>query len=603
MCGIVGAVSGSEVAPVLVDALKRLEYRGYDSAGLATYAGSLSVSKGVGRMETLDEALGLSGMEGRAGVGHTRWATHGKPSEGNAHPHTDCDGDLAVVHNGIVENYAELREGLEERGHVFSSYTDTEVVPHLLEERLDGSLEHALRETVSELEGSFAICAVGEDGLVAARNGSPLVIGLSDDANFVASDVPAILPYTRRVKYLLDGEMAVIKRDSVEVRDFDGEPVEREEEVVEWDAEEAERGGYEHYMLKEIHEQPRALAECMGGRLDELMGEVDPGVALDRDGMEVLEGVEFVGCGTSYHAALYGARLTGEFTGLPVNARHASEYRYGPVSGKNILTVGITQSGETADTLRAIERAGDEGHAVLVLTNVVGSTATRMTDDVVYLRSGPEIGVAASKTFTNQLACVAMLAIALGRESGDLPRSEAKHLIAELRDMPSKVQRVLDEVEDVESVAESYVDSEAFFFIGRGVDYPVAMEGALKMKEISYVHSEGYPAGELKHGPLALITRRTPVVAVLTSSPLYEKTLSSAKEVEARDGPVIAVASESDEDTGRFCEEVLRVPDADHRLSPLLSTVVMQLFAYHVARELGRPIDRPRNLAKSVTVE
>lgn len=604
MCGIIGIAGESECASRLVDALRRLEYRGYDSAGLATFSNDgVTVRKDEGKIEEIDASLDLAAMPGATGVGHTRWATHGKPSQKNSHPHLSCDGGVAVVHNGIVENHEELREMLQSRGHEFTSDTDTEVIPHLLEERNDMELVDAVREVSGELEGSFAFCAITDSEIVAARDGSPLVLGLSNGENYVASDIPAILPFTRTVKHVMDGEIARITSESMSIQTFEGEPVERDAEVVDWDAEAAEKGGYDHYMLKEIYEQPRALSECTSGRLDELLGKVTLDLGFGADEIRGLEGVEIVGCGTSYHAGLYGARLIEELTGLPVRVQHGSEYRYGPVPKRNVLTVGITQSGETADTLKSMERARGDGKRVLVLTNVVGSTATRIAHDVLYIRSGPEIGVAASKTFTAQLASVAMLAIHIGQETRSLPHSEAKRLIRELRTIPSKMQSILDRAGELEELAKRYADSDALFFIGRGFDYPVALEGALKTKEISYVYSEGYPAGELKHGPLALVTERTPVVTVATDSPVYGKTLSNAKEVEARDGPVIAIASESNDDIEKYCEAAVYVPNADHRLAPLLSSVVTQLFAYHVARELGRPIDKPRNLAKSVTVE
>lgn len=605
MCGIVGVVGREEAAPLLVGALKRLEYRGYDSAGVATYSGSLRVEKGAGRIDDIEEELGLSEMDGGVGMGHTRWATHGAPSEENAHPQTDCSGSVAVVHNGIVENFSELRDGLESRGHVFRSETDTEVIPHLVEEALEGSdsLRGAVREALGPVEGSFAVCVLHEGELVAARDGSPLVVGLSDHGNFVASDVPAILPHTRRVKYLMDGELAAVADGEVDIETLGGEAVDREESVVDWDAEDAEKGGYEHFMLKEIHEQPRALRECLSGRLDELVGDVDLGLSFDRDDLTSLDGIEVVACGTSYHAGIYGAELLEETTGIPVSVHRASEYRYGAAVDGDFLTIGVTQSGETADTLGALERARDEGNRLVAMTNVVGSSVSRLAGEVVYIRSGPEVGVAASKTFSNQLVCMAMLAVRFGRETGRLPRSEARGLVAGLRSLPSEVGEVLEGAGAVEEVATRYRDSDAFFFIGRRFDHPAALEGALKMKEISYVHSEGYPAGELKHGPLALVTGDTPVVALLTPSPVYGKTASNAKEVEARGGPVIAVAGEEDGEVERFCTDVLRVPEVDHRLSPVLSTVVLQLLAYRVAVELGRDVDRPRNLAKSVTVE
>ncbi|WP_435176528.1 glutamine--fructose-6-phosphate transaminase (isomerizing) [Halorussus sp. AFM4] len=596
MCGIIGCAGrGDDTLDVLLSGLEGLEYRGYDSAGVALANGDLSVCKREGEIQRLQQAVG-SDLDGPVGIGHTRWSTHGPPSDQNAHPHTDCAGDVAVVHNGIVENYADLRAELTDRGHEFESETDTEVVPHLIEEELaDGKdFEDAFRAAVGRLEGSYALAAVtrGSEAILATRRDSPLVVGVGDDAAYLASDVPAFLDYTDRVVYLEDGEFARLESGSWTVTDAEGRLLEKSVSRVEWDAEETAKSGYDHYMLKEIHEQPRALRKCLRGRVDELTGTVD---------VESLAGlnpssVQFVACGTSYHAALFGAQALRE-AGVHAQAFLASEYATSPAPvTDDTLVVGITQSGETADTLAALREAHRRGVETLAMTNVVGSTAARECDRELMIRAGPEIGVAATKTFSSQVVAANLLSAAIAE------RSDGREVVEALRDLPGQVQELLDSSR-AKQVAREFVDSEGYFFLGRGYHHPVALEGALKLKEITYKHAEGFPAGELKHGPLALVTEETPVFAVVTGAgEKATKTVGNVKEVEARDAPVVAV-TDGASDVKRYADAVLEVPETHPRVAPVLANVQLQLVAYHVADELGRSIDKPRNLAKSVTVE
>ncbi len=608
MCGIIGCVGrDGETLETLVHGLESLEYRGYDSAGVALGGERLGVCKTSGKIEQLRAALGNQSLAGSVGIGHTRWSTHGPPTDENAHPHQDCTGDVAVVHNGIIENYQQLRDDLAAAGHTFQSETDTEVVPHLIEDELarGAEPEAAVRAAVSQLEGSYALAAIidGTDALFAARNDSPLVLGVGLDSEgtgntdlasgpyFIASDVPAFRKYTAQVIYLEDGEFARLD-DSLTVTDADGQTVEKTVETIEWDPEETGKSGYEHYMLKEINEQPRALRQCLRGRVDELASTVD----VDSVGELDLSGIQFVACGTSYHAALYGSQLF-EDAGVPAQAYLASEYATSPPPIGDDLVVGITQSGETADTLSALREAQHRGAETMTVTNTVGSTATRECDHALYIRSGPEIGVAATKTFAGQLAALNLFTLATVENSQR--RSSA---IPALRDLPSDVQSVLDDSQAAEVAAE-YADAESFFFIGRRYQYPVALEGALKLKEISYEHAEGFAAGELKHGPLALVTDQTPVFAlVVGDGPVARKTVGNIKEVEARGAPVVAV-TDGQNDAATYADHVLEIPETNPRAAALLTNVQLQLVAYHVANNLGRPIDKPRNLAKSVTVE
>jgi len=596
MCGIIGCVGrDDETLDVLVHGLSKLEYRGYDSAGVALTGDRLDVCKQSGEIADLKRALEAREIKGAAGIGHTRWSTHGPPTDANAHPHLDCTGDVAVVHNGIIENYQELRDRLVSAGHGFKSDTDTEVVPHLIEDALAGGAdpEGAVREAVAQLEGSYAIAAVvaGEDAVYAARNDSPLVLGIGDDAVYLASDVPAFRDFTDKVVYLADGEFATLRAGDYRVSDADGNAVEKSVETVDWDPEETGKSGYDHYMLKEIHEQPRALRQCLRGRVDEMSGTVD----IEDLGDLSPTGVQFVACGTSYHAALYGAQLF-RAAGIPAQTFLASEYATAVPPIGDALVVGVTQSGETADTLSALREARKRGARTLAVTNTVGSTVARECDHALYIRAGPEIGVAASKTFATQLAALNLLTLGTNRVDG------ARSVIAALRDLPGNVQSILDN-SSAASVAETYVDSDAYFFIGRGHQYPVALEGALKMKEISYKHAEGFAAGELKHGPLALVTEDTPVFAVVTGDDeMATKTVGNVKEVEARDAPVVAV-TDGQSDFERYADHVLEIPETHPRAAAVLANVQLQLVSYHVANALGRSIDKPRNLAKSVTVE
>jgi glucosamine--fructose-6-phosphate aminotransferase (isomerizing) len=600
VCGIVGYAGDERVVPILRTGLENLEYRGYDSVGVAlSEDDEIRVHKQAGRIADLSLP---EDDDATVGVGHTRWSTHGEPTDANAHPHTDCTGRVAVVHNGIIENYDRLREELSD--HAFTSETDTEVVPHLIEEYLDESddLPEAVERALEHLEGTFALGVVsaGFDGIVAARQDNPLVVGHGETGNFVASDVTAFLEHTRRVTYVEDGDVAVLTDDGVEIRNG-GVAVDRQTQEVEWEPEAAEKSGYDHYMLKEIHEQPTALRQTLSGRIDELSGEVDLEIDLPTEYLNSLEEVTFVACGTSYHAGLYAARLVETLADVRASAEIASEYEFdGGRDPWRTLVVPVTQSGETADTLSALRRAKRAGARSLAVTNTLGSTVSREADDTVFIRAGPEIGVAATKTFGSQVATLALLSVTLARARGEMSTTEAIDFLSNLRKLPGAVQQVLDAEESFREVAETYADGEAFFFIGRKLGYPVALEGALKLKEIAYVHAEGFAAGELKHGPLALVTPNSPVLAVLTEGANAGATLNNVKEVESRGAPVLGCTSLPDAE--KFLDVSFEVPDLG-TLSPLVANVCFQLFAYHVAALKGRSIDKPRNLAKSVTVE
>ena len=605
MCGIIGYIGGDDALPILREGLSNLDYRGYDSAGVALAGGSMDVYKKQGELSALTSIL-PERSTATAGIGHTRWSTHGEPTDANAHPHTNESGDVAVVHNGIIENYDRLKTELESRGHEFTSETDTEVVPHLVEEGLEssGDLTTVVSDVVERLEGSFAlgVVAAGHDGIVAARRGSPLVLGFADHGTFLASDVPAFIEHTRRVSYPEDGDVIHVTADGATVY-AEGEEVSREVVEVEWSAEAAEKGGYDHYMLKEIHEQPTALRQAISGRIDQVHGEVDLELDLPAEYLNSLEEVQFVACGTSYHAGLYAAKLFEEYADVRASAEIASEYEFtGGRDPWRTLVVAVTQSGETADTLSALRRAKRAGARTLAVTNTLGSTVTREADDTVFIRAGPEIGVAATKTFCSQVATLALVTVYMGRERGTISSAEARELLSDLRGLPGAVQQVLDREEQVRVAAEEYGDGDAFFFIGRRLGAPVALEGALKLKEISYDHAEGFAAGELKHGPLALVTSETPVLATLTEGTRAKETLNNVKEVESRGAPVIGCASSAVEDAKKFVDEVFEVPELGE-LEPLVANVFFQLFSYYVANLKGRSIDKPRNLAKSVTVE
>ncbi len=596
MCGIIGYAGYRQAYSILLDGLKRLEYRGYDSAGLAIAGGSLQVIKDRGYISHLEEIS--EPVPGVLGIGHTRWATHGPPSKENAHPHVDCTGDLALVHNGIIENHAELRERLERAGHVFRSQTDTETAVHLIESHYKGELEAAVRKALHEIEGSYAFAVVHakeRDKVVAARNESPLVVGLGTDENFLASDIPALLKHTNRVVYVMDKELVVLSRDGVRITDFEGRAITREPQRITWSLEDAEKGGFEHFMLKEIFEEPQAIHDTLLGRVAE--PETN---SFFRNGYT---NIKLVACGTSYHAALVGKYVLEEIARVPTMAELASEYRYSKAPADRPLVILISQSGETADTLGACREANRRGCKTFAITNVIGSSLEREAQRTMLTRAGIEIGVAATKTFVAQLGALYLLGIRIGLERGTLGVEEANRLKEELRRLPRAIQAVLNEAPYIEALAQKYAKVRDMFFIGRHLGFPIAMEGALKLKEISYVHAEAYAAGELKHGPLALLTPETPVVAIAVRDSVYEKMLSNIREVDARGAPVLAIGTEGDKDLRKSVDDVVYVPATNPLFAPVPVVVALQLFAYHVARLRGCSIDKPRNLAKSVTVE
>ncbi len=596
MCGIIGYAGDRQAYSILLDGLKRLEYRGYDSAGVAIVGSGLTVQKDKGYIAHLEEVA--KPVPGTTGIAHTRWATHGVPSKENAHPHTDCSGEIALIHNGIVENHGELRERLTKAGHVFTSQTDTETAVHLVESYYEGDLEAAVRRALRDIKGSYAFAVVSSrepDRVVAARQESPLVIGLGSDENFLASDIPALLKHTNRVEYVMDGEVVTITPREVRITDFDGKPVSREPVRITWTLEDAERGGFEHFMLKEIFEEPQAIHDTLLGRVADL----ETG-SFFRNGYT---NVKLVACGTSYHAAMVGKYVIEEIARVPTTAELASEYRYSRAPADRPLVILVSQSGETADTLGACREANRRGCKTFAITNVVGSSLAREAQRTMLTRAGIEIGVAATKTFIAQVTALYLLAIRIGLERGTLGVQEAERLKEDLRRLPRAVQQVLDDAPAIEALAAKYGSARDVFFIGRHLGYPIAMEGALKLKEISYAHAEAYAAGELKHGPLALLSPETPVVAIATRDHTYEKMLSNIGEVSARGAPVLAVGTEGDRDLGKLVDDVILVPAVPTLFAPVPVTVALQLFAYHVARGRGCPIDKPRNLAKSVTVE
>jgi glucosamine--fructose-6-phosphate aminotransferase (isomerizing) len=609
MCGIVGYVGPREATDVLIAALKRLEYRGYDSAGVAALDGDgIEVRRCVGKLGNLERLLAESPLAGSIGIGHTRWATHGRPSEENAHPHRA--GRIVLIHNGIIENYLDLRSELVRGGRKVLSETDSEVIAHLIDEELRPGvrLVEATRRAVKRLHGSFSIVVMSEaerDRLVAAKTATPIVIGLGEHENLIASDIPAILEYTRDVIFLEDGEIAEVTRDAVELSTFEGEPRRREPRRVTWDAVTAQKGGYKHFLLKEIHEQPQALIDTLRGRIglesgDVHLAELEP--IAERLGR--VERVTLTACGTAWHAALVGKFFLNQLTRLPVEVDYASELRYrSPVLGDRDLLVVVSQSGETADTLGAVEEAKRAGAATLAICNVVDSSIARRADAVVYTHAGPEISVASTKAFTTQLAAFLLLAVSLGRRLGRLGTEDSRALLAQARNIPQLVEQALPVEQQVMQVARKHAGARDFLYLGRGINYPIALEGALKLKELSYIHAEGYPAGEMKHGPIALITEALPVVVMLPRDEVYTKTLSNLKEVESRGGKIIAVTDERTEELTAMASDILLVPKSPPLLSPFVTTIPLQLLAYHVAVERGSDVDQPRNLAKSVTVE
>jgi glutamine---fructose-6-phosphate transaminase (isomerizing) len=623
MCGIVGYVGKKQVVPVIIDGLKRLEYRGYDSAGIAVCGNGegLQVRRAEGKLRNLEEVIRLKPLAGTYGIGHTRWATHGRPTEENAHPHRDCTGRIVVVHNGIIENYVPLKRKLIEEGHKFTTETDTEVIAHLVEKYFlktgNGrpSLEEAVRKTVRELTGVFALAVMAVDEankIVAARNGPPAVIGLGKDEYFVASDVPAILFHTRDLFFLGDGDLAVITPNGVQLTDFNGRPVVRQVQHVTWDPIQAEKGGFKHFMLKEIYEQPRAVRDTTLGRISQETGHVFlDEMSVSEDEFRAARKINIAACGTSWHAAQAGKFMIERLARVPVEVDYASEWRYrDPIIPPNTLTMLISQSGETADTIAAQREAKAKGSKTLAICNVVGSMITREAAGTIYTHAGPEIGVASTKAFTGQLTALYLFALYLAEVRGAITDEFAAQAVQELTRIPGKLEHLLTRDVEVEHLAKEYMRAQDFLFLGRGIHYPIALEGALKLKEISYIHAEGYPAGEMKHGPNALIDEDLPVVIIATrdendelSKLRYEKTISNLKEVKARSGIVIALATEGDEEIKEAADHVLYVPPAPDELSPILEIVPLQLLAYHIAVRRGCDVDQPRNLAKSVTVE
>jgi glucosamine--fructose-6-phosphate aminotransferase (isomerizing) len=608
MCGIVGYVGPREATPVLLSGLKRLEYRGYDSAGVALMNGhGLQTRKAVGKIVMLENVVTADPIEGSIGIAHTRWATHGVPNECNAHPHHDCTGTIAVVHNGIIENFGALRRMLEGHGHRFESETDTEVLAHLIEAAFDGNLEEAVIDSLHLVEGTYGIAVVSSNDpgkIVAARKGSPLLLGLGDGENFLASDVAAILQYTRDVVYLDDGEMAVITADSYRV--FDLQSVAREKRVskIDWDLDMIEKGGFAHFMLKEIFEQPTTIENTMRGRLviEDGFSKLG-GLNLTKEELLNIDNIVITACGTSWHSALIGELLIEELARIPVEVEYASEFRYrNPIITPRTLCVVISQSGETADTLAAMREAKRRGAKTLGLVNVVGSTITREDDGGIYLHAGPEIGVASTKAFTSQVMALLLLTLKLARLR-DLSVMRGREIAEAITELPGKIQEILDRAPEIEAVAEEFKDATNFLYLGRGLNFPVALEGALKLKEISYIHAEGYPAAEMKHGPIALIDADMPVVFIAPHDAVFDKVVSNVQEVKARGGRVIVLTSREEPALKKLVDHEFRIPQTLDILYPILAAVPLQLLAYYIAAKRGLNVDQPRNLAKSVTVE
>lgn len=609
MCGIVGYIGNRNSQEILVEGLKKLEYRGYDSAGVAVFTeGGMEVRKAKGRLAVLESKLREYPLSGSVGIGHTRWATHGKPSDENSHPHIDNTSKFSVVHNGIIENYIALKEELSAKGHRFVSETDTEVIAHLIADLYEGDIVKAVQQAVKKMRGAYALGVLTEyepDRLVAVRYASPLIIGVGEGENYIGSDIPAILEHTRDVYILNDGDMAVLTRNHVELMNLEGEPISREIFRVNWDIVTAEKAGYDHFMLKEIHEQPKAYSDTMGSRIDAqgLRIKLDE-VGMTADEIRVIRNVHIVACGTAYHAGLVGKNIIESLVRIPVETDVASEYRYrSPIITKDTLVIVVSQSGETADTLAALREAKRCGARVLAITNVVGSSVSREADDVITTWAGPEIAVASTKAYTTQLIAFYLLGLYMAQTVGTKDAAYIEEVITALRELPAQVKEILDQSELIKQYAEEIAGNEHLFFIGRGLDFAVAQEGSLKLKEISYIHSEAYPAGELKHGTLALIEEGIPVIALATQDDLFEKTLSNIKEVAARGAKVLGIANFGDEELEKSVEEVLVIPRTLPLLTPALSVVPLQLLAYYASLARGNDVDKPRNLAKSVTVE
>jgi glucosamine--fructose-6-phosphate aminotransferase (isomerizing) len=607
MCGIMGYVGPQDAGPILVDGLRRLEYRGYDSAGIAVTNGSINVRKAQGKIANLQQILDAEPLSGSIGIGHTRWATHGAPTDANAHPHIDPSGEFVVVHNGIIENFQSLKDELTRSGADFTSETDSEVLAHLVAREYEGDLVEAVRRTVALSEGAYAMVVMSRREprkIVAVRKISPLVVGLGDGETFLASDIPAVLHHTRDFLIIEDDELVVVTEEGATVETIAGDPVDRPITHISWDAEQAEKGGYDHFMLKEINEQPSVVTETLAGRLDEDGTVWLEDVGFDDEYAAAIDRVWITACGTAYHAGLIGQEIFRRILRLPTNVEYAHELRYAdPIIGQNELTIAISQSGETADTLAAARLAAENGSRMLAITNVVGSTLSRYSDDILYTRAGPEISVASTKAYMAMLIAQYLLALRIGAARGTVNSDLAAKVSHGLHQMPAALEEVLQREGEAVRAAEFVRDAEDVYFIGRGLDYAIAMEGSLKLKEISYLHSEAMPAGELKHGTLALITDGVPVVVILTQRDVYDKTISAVQEVKARGGRIIAIAYDTDTEIDKYADLVMRIPEMEDLIAPVAAVIPLQLMAYHVARLRGHDIDQPRNLAKSVTVE
>jgi glucosamine--fructose-6-phosphate aminotransferase (isomerizing) len=608
MCGIVGYIGEKPATSLLLEGLKRLEYRGYDSAGVAVLnGGGVETRKAAGKISRLEQAITAHPLHGNLGIAHTRWATHGAPNECNAHPHIDCENHIAVVHNGIIENATTLRAHLEELGHKFVSETDTEVIAHLIEEAFDGNLEDAVRDALRKIEGTYGIAVVSDrdpNKIVAARKGSPLLIGLGEGEYYVASDAAAILAHTREVIYLDDGDLAVLNRNGYRIIDLRAQELDRKVSKIDWDLDQIERGGFAHFMLKEIFEQPQTVENCMRGRLLEEEGTAKlGGLNMTDEQLLAIENIVITACGTSWHSALIGEHMLEELTRIPVEVEYASEFRYrNPIVNDRTLCIVISQSGETADTLAAMREAKQRGARTYGIVNVVGSTIARETDGGIYVHAGPEIGVASTKAFTSQVIALLLFTLKIARLK-DLSVVRGREIIQAMRALPAQIQNILDRASDIEGLAEEFKRASNFLYLGRGYNFPTALEGALKLKEISYIHAEGYPAAEMKHGPIALIDEMMPVVFIAPHDAVFEKITSNVQEVKARKGRVIAITSRDEEALHGKLDYEFRIPETIDMLTPVLASVPLQLLAYYIAVKRGSNVDQPRNLAKSVTVE
>ena len=608
MCGIVGYIGPKQASGLLVEGLKRLEYRGYDSAGVSLMNGAgVETRKAKGKIAMLEQAIDADPIKGNVGIAHTRWATHGQPNECNAHPHHDCTGTISVVHNGIIENYGPLREMLKRTGHTFVSETDTEVLAHLIEAAFDGNLEEAVIDALALVEGTYGIAVIASndpDKIVAARKGSPLLIGIGEGENYVASDVAAILAHTRQVVYLDDGEMAILTKDSYRVCDLNAQTVKKGVSRIDWDLDQIEKGGFDHFMLKEIFEQPQTIENTMRGRLvtDEGFSKLG-GLNLTKEELQNLDAIVITACGTSWHSALIGELMLEEHARIPVEVEYASEFRYrNPIITNRTLCIVISQSGETADTLAAMREAKRRGAKTLGLVNQVGSTIAREDDGGIYLHAGPEIGVASTKAFTSQVIALALLTLKIGRLR-TMSVVQGREVAQAMEALPAQIQSILDRASEIERIADAFADATNFLYLGRGYNFPVALEGALKLKEISYIHAEGYPAAEMKHGPIALIDAEMPVVFIAPHDAVFEKVVSNVQEVKARGGRVVVITSRDEPSLTGLIDYEIRIPETIDMLNPILAAIPLQLLAYYIANKRGLNVDQPRNLAKSVTVE